>query len=258
VGAALLMLLLVASGPVRADGGSGAAAAGEPAVASETPADDPVTLGVDFVSRYAWRGQLYGETPCAQPWASAALAGFTLGFWGSFPLAVDPTPAEGQVSTATTETDVSLARSLALPAGTVTATVTDYHFPSAGAPFGHFEDGPTGAHTVEAALAYRGPDRFPLAVTASRNIHHDPDHASYIEASWPVPAGSTDLSFTAGAAFGKSAWYGVEKTGVHCVQVAATASRTLQISDAFTPAVKVTWMVNPNTDTVTLVAALSI
>lgn len=270
---ALAVLLATAMGtatPARATepaaAATGAAAAGEaasPAAAAETPPApaDRVTLGVDLVSRYAWRGQVYGDAPCFQPWAGVSFAGFTLSTWGSFPftpMRSDTTGASPADATSTTEVDVSLARSVALPVGTVTATVTDYHYPSAGLSYLEFNEDGTGGHIVDVGLAYRGPENLPLGLCGSVNIYNDDDHAAYVEASWPITAGSTAVGLTAGAALGKSALYDVDKSGVHFVQTAVTASKPLNISAAFAPTLKVSWILNPYRERVMLVAALSI
>jgi hypothetical protein len=227
-----------------------------PAGAADAPAEstDRITLGLDLVSRYAWRGQVYGDAPCFQPWAGIGFAGFALGTWGSFPFV--PVASDGAGST--TEVDMSLARSLELPAGTITATVTDYYFPSSG--ISHFEfagDG-DGAHTIEAGLAYRGPDRLPIGLCGSANVHNDPDHAAYLEASFPLKAGSGEVSLAAGAALGKSAWYAVANGGVHVINAAVTFSRPLTISETFAPTLKVSWILNPYKESTILVAAISL
>ncbi len=226
------------------------AAAAEPAAA---PADR-VTLGVDLVSRDVWRGQVYGDAPCFQPWTGVSLAGFTLSAWGSFAFA----PVASDTAGGNTEVDVSLARSRELPIGTITATLTDYHFPSGGISYFEFADDSTGSHTVEARVAYRGPDGLPLGLCGSVNVYNDDEHAAYVEASWPFTAGATEINLVAGAALGKSIWYDVDKNGVHFIQAAVSTSKPLKISDAFAPTLKVSWILNPYKGRVILVAALSL
>jgi hypothetical protein len=241
------------------------AEATSPAATAEPPAApaDPVTLGVDAVSRYVWRGQVYGDAPCFQPWVSVSFAGFTLGTWGSFafaPVHSDTTdaPAGPADATNTTEVDLFLSRSLELSIGTITATVSDYSYPSSGISYLEFAGDGTGGHTVDACVTYRGPASLPLGLCGSVNVYNDDDHAAYVETSWPFKTGSTDVSLTAGAALGKSVWYGVEKSGMHFIQAAVTASKPLKITDAFAPTLKVSWILNPYRERVALVAALSL
>jgi hypothetical protein len=167
-------------------------------------------------------------------------------------------PAGPADATNTTEVDMSLARSLELPSGTVTATVTAYHFPSVGTSYLEFAGDGTGGHTVDACVMYRGPASLPLGLCGSVNVYNDDEHAAYVETSWPFKTGSTEVSLTAGAALGKSVWYGVEKSGVHFIHTAVTASKPLKISDAFTPTLKVSWILNPYKERAMLVAALSL
>ena len=240
-----------------------AAAAAETAAVAPTEPADRVALGVDLVSRYAWRGQVYGDSPCFQPWAGISFAGFTLGTWGSFPFTpvhTDTTtaPDSPEDATSTTEVDVSLSRSLTIAAGTFTAAITDYHYPSAGQSYFEFSEDGTGGHIVDVGLAYRGPETLPLGLCGSINVYNDDDHAAYVEASWPFTTGSTEVSLVAGAALGKSALYDVEEDGVHFVNTAVTASKPWQISGSFAPVLKVSWIVNPYREKAILVAAISL
>lgn len=249
---ALLAIVIGTPSPCVAEPGEAA----PPPGTAEPPAApaDRVTLGVDVVSRYVWRGQVYGDTPCFQPWAGISLAGFALSTWGSFAFA----PVASDAAGGTTEVDISLSRSLDLPTGTITATVTDYHFPSGGISYFEFAGDGTGSHTVDACVAYRGPDRLPLGLCASVNVHNDDDHATYVEASCPFTTGSAQVSLAAGATTGKSAWYGTDSNGAHFIHAAVTASKPLKISDAFAPTLKVSWILNPDAKRVLLVAALSL
>jgi hypothetical protein len=215
---------------------------------------DAVTLGVDLVSRYVWRGQVYGDAPCFQPWASVSFAGFTLGTWGSFAFV----PTADDTTGGTTEVDMSLARSLETSIGTITATLSDYHYPSGGNSYFKFAENGNGGHTVDACVAYRGPEDLPLGLCGSANIYNDDEHAAYLEASYPFTAGSTAVNLVAGAALGKSALYGAEENGVHFIQAAVNVSKPLQISNAFAPTLKVSWILNPYQERVILVAALSL
>jgi hypothetical protein len=233
--------------------------------AAETPAtaaapvppagsEDRVTLGVDLVSRYVWRGQIYGDAPCLQPWAGVSVAGFDLSTWGSFPFV----PVAGDEAGALTEVDLTLARSLEFPIGTITASVSDYSYPSTGISYFEFAGDGTGAHTVDACLAYRGREGLPLGLCASVNIYNDDQHATYVEASCPFSTGSTSVNLVVGAALGESALYAVEEREAHFIQAGVSVSRPLVISDTFTPILKVSWILNPDAKRVVLVAALSL
>ncbi len=256
-GIVLIALTLTAgTGPAAAQAETGAevATTTDPDVESAS-AEGPVTLGLDVVSRYVWRGLVFGDSPCLQPWAGVSVAGFSLGTWGS--LAIAP-PAGADDGSTLMEVDLTLARSLALPAGTLTATLADYHYPSDGRSYFESADDSTGSHTLEAGLTYRGPERFPLGLCGTVNIHHDDDHAAYLEATWPLTAGTVAATFVAGVALGSSALYAVEEDGLHCTEAGVTVSRPLPISTGFEPILKVSWIVNPHDERVHLVAALSI
>ncbi len=42
------------------------------------------TIGVDFMSRYVWRGLDYGTGASAQPWTNTTFGAFNLSSWGAF------------------------------------------------------------------------------------------------------------------------------------------------------------------------------
>jgi hypothetical protein len=253
--AALLAIMIGLAPPACATEPPEAVAAAPDPGETAAAAADPVTLGVDLVSRYVWRGLAFSDTPCLQPWAGVSVAGFALGTWGSFAFA----PSAGDEGGSTlTEVDLSLARSLELRRGTITATLSDYHYPSGGITYFEFADDGTGSHTVDACVAYRGPDGLPLGLCGSVNVYNDDQHAAYVEANWPFTAGATEISLVAGAAMGKSVWYDVDKNGVHVIQAAVIASKPLKISEAFAPTLKVSWILNPYRERVILVAALSL
>ena len=41
-------------------------------------------LGVDFASRYVWRGLEFSDSPAVQPYAEMTSGNFTLGIWASY------------------------------------------------------------------------------------------------------------------------------------------------------------------------------
>ena len=41
-------------------------------------------IGVDFASRYVWRGLEFSDSPAVQPYAEYTSGNFTLGIWASY------------------------------------------------------------------------------------------------------------------------------------------------------------------------------
>ena len=52
--------------------------------AQEEEKNSPISVGVDLMSRYVWRGTDYGSSPSIQPSIEFATGGFALGFWGAY------------------------------------------------------------------------------------------------------------------------------------------------------------------------------
>jgi len=52
--------------------------------AQEEEKNSPISIGVDLMSRYVWRGTDYGSSPSIQPSLELGLGGFALGVWGAY------------------------------------------------------------------------------------------------------------------------------------------------------------------------------
>ena len=52
--------------------------------AQEDEKNSPISIGVDLMSRYVWRGTDYGSSPSIQPSLELGLGGFALGVWGAY------------------------------------------------------------------------------------------------------------------------------------------------------------------------------
>jgi len=50
--------------------------------------ESPFDFSADIVSRYVWRGMLFGGTPHVQLTASYSKGGFSAGVWGSYGVAM--------------------------------------------------------------------------------------------------------------------------------------------------------------------------
>ncbi len=77
----------------------------------------PISVGVDLVNRYIFRGIDFGESPALQPSFAFSKSGFTIGAWGSYALIATPSGIEADLFTSY---DFDFGLSLG---------VTDYYFP---------------------------------------------------------------------------------------------------------------------------------
>ncbi len=114
-----------------------------------------INLGVDFMSRYVWRGIDYGRSPSIQPYMSVTLGKIEIGAWGAF--------TTNGLNIQETDLYVTYSFSDAL-----SFTVTDYFFTNDSLDDNAYfllNNGETG-HALEALVCYTLPGNIPFSVTA--------------------------------------------------------------------------------------------
>ncbi|SHK56049.1 TorF family putative porin [Rhodothermus profundi] len=192
-----------------------------------------IHLGADVVSRYVWRGMDFGESMSVQPGLSLSVGALTVGTWASYALTASGAGAN--------EHDLYLSLDL----GALSVGVTDYYFPAPnGAKFFDFDDDGQGAHYLEPFIQIRGPETAPFTLHASIFAYNDPDNTIYLEGQYPFTVGDVEMRLTVGVVAGQSALY---NTGdVTLVNLGLAASRTIQITEAFSLPVFVHYILNPN------------
>jgi len=185
---------------------------------------------VDLYSRYLWRGAQYGNGPAIQPTLKMTCKNFTLGAWGSL-------QADGQFP----ETDLFV--SYTLPKG-FTLTVNDYFVsvaePTTGNYFEYDEN--LTSHVLEGALAYTGPEKFPISVSVGYNFYAitGAKDAIYSEISYPIK----NLTLYVGAG-NKPFYAGKEDFAV--ISTGVKITKSIEITDKFSLPVTGQIMINPNT-----------
>ena len=161
------------------------------------PALAEVTVGVDAVSKYVWRGTAVGSGVAVQPSVDYTLdsanglfaeGGTTVGLWGSYSL----------VNGVNDEINIALAQTV----GSATITVTDYYFPFAageertreGNSFFEFAD--DGGHAVEVGASV---DVANASLFLGRFVSGATKEDTYAELSYPL---SDDFSLVLGVGDG--------------------------------------------------------
>ncbi len=208
-----------------------------------------IGVNADLVSRYVWRGFDFGNSVYVQPTLSYSLRGFSVGVWGSYPLAYESANYD--------EIDIFASYALSTDAGVFKLIMTDYTFPYLNTNFFDFSDDSTGSHTVEAGLAFAGPDKCPVSVFFGINVYNDGDHAPYLELGYPVELGAVSLSFFAGGTKGKCSWYAIDEDEVAVLNVGLTAAKTIAVTEQFSLPVAATFVVNPYAEKSYLIFKLS-
>lgn len=195
-------------------------------------------VGVDFASRYVWRGLEFSDSPAVQPYAELTSGNFTLGAWASY-------ETGGQV----VGQELDLYASYAF--GPVSLGFIDYAFPVDGASDGYFK---MQNHVGEATLSFDGVEKFPLTLFMGINVYNDDNNSIYTELGYPFKVGETELKAFVGAGneiYTTDGEYKVSNFGL-------SASKAIKITDAFSLGVSASAIFNPDTDDAYLVFVISL
>ena len=234
-------------------------------------------LGADLVSRYIWRGMIFGgNSPSIQPSFTYSIKGFEAGAWGAFSLSG---------SNYSEEVDLHVSQSFAHHMFTV--TLTDYFFPSDTGRYNYFQYGKdkTG-HIFEGTLAFNGTEKFPLTVLVATNFYGadairtgdnpaSPDfnrktgiqYSTYFEFGYPFTWKGVDfntfLGFNATTPkkadpatgyLGETGFYG---NGFGVVNLGFKASKAIPITKKYALPVMVSLMTNPQAGKIYFVFGIS-
>ena len=195
-------------------------------------------IGVDFASRYVWRGLEFSDSPAVQPYVELATGNFTLGIWASY-------ETGGQVVGQEFDFYANYAF------GPVSIGFIDYTFPVDGASDGYFM---MKNHIGEATLSFDGVDSFPLTIFIGANVYNDDDNSIYTELGYPFKVGGTDMrAFIAGGneMYTIDGDYKVNNFGL-------TASKDIKITDSFSVGASASAIFNPDTEDAYLVFVISL
>lgn len=195
-------------------------------------------IGVDFSSRYVWRGLEFSDSPAMQPYAEYNSGNFTLGIWASY-------ETGGQV----VGQEFDFYASYAI--GAVSLGFTDYAFPVDGMSDGYFE---MKNHIGEATISFDGVDKFPLTLMLGVNVYNDDENSVYTEIGYPFKIGKTELSAFVGAGneiYSVDGDYALTNFGL-------SASKDIKMTDTFSLGVSASAIFNPDTEDAYLVFVLSL
>lgn len=222
---------------------------------SASAGDLALTASADLMSRYNWRGLDFGDAFSVQPALKCQAGGWKLGFWGSYSSEFD------EIDTWTSYT-VSTSN-----AGSFTALVTDYYFPSAGIRYFDFNDyddpDGAGAHLIELGLSWSGPSSFPITLSGYMNVYNEAGNCTYFQADYVTKVQDVDLGLSIGATTGSTdnpVFYGSAERPVDDLQViniGVKATRMLALSEGHELPLSVAFILNPQQEVSYLVLGLS-
>jgi hypothetical protein len=220
--------------------------------------DLSLNLGADVVSLYIWRGINVNDAVNIQPSFTLTVSGFSAGFWGSYGFTDNET-----YNAYKQEIDTWLNYTYEFSNGmSLGAIVTDYYYPSAGIPWGNFNNydnpGGGGAHTIETGVLINGPSSFPLNIAGYVNVYNDAGFNTYFQADYLLSVVDVSLDFFIGAAGGSTEnpnYYGTEKFNV--INIGMKASKSIKITEEYSLPLATTFIINPNTNIAYLVFTLT-
>ncbi len=243
-----------------------------------------LNLGADIMSRYVWRGMDYGSSPSIQPTLSFNIGNFEMGYWGAVALASNYL-----------ESDLYLKYSLK----GFSLCLTDYYAPALASDLNDTRysickspnkidfDTTTGlnvskytSHTFEAMLCYKGPEKFPISVTAATYIYGNDKtptdtvftpsklvqsvnfknrYSTYLELGYTFVIKEYNFDVFVGATPFASAYSSPAYTGKFAVvNTGITGYRKIKLSEHFDLPVKASVIYNPQSSGFYFVFGLTI
>lgn len=195
-------------------------------------------IGVDFTSRYVWRGLEFSDSPVIQPYTEYTSGNFTLGVWASY-------ETGGQV--VGQEFDFYAGYSF----GAISIGFTDYTFPLDGESDGYFQ---LKNHIGEGTISIGGVEKFPMSLFFAINVYNDESNSVYVEIGYPFTIGNTKLSAFLGVGnemYTVANDFAVTNFGI-------TATKNINITASFSLGTSASVIFNPDTEDAYLVFKISL
>lgn len=236
--------------------------------AQEESSKAELSVGADIVSNYIWRGipnaAYFGFSgdglslsPNIQPDLSLKCGDLTVGVWGSY-----------DFLGAYQETDLYISYEV----GPLTFSLTDYYW---NYPASYFKyKASTTTHIFEGAVSYSGSESFPISITAATMFYGadkkfdkdkgafttDNNYSTYVELSYPVKLGSSEISpfmgFTTGDGFYGDGYGNVD--GFAVVNLGCSASKDIEVTEKLTIPMTASLVLNPQLERVFFVVGISL
>lgn len=209
----------------------------------------PLSLGLDLVSRYVWRGIDFGASPAIQPYveysAGKGIFSWGIGAWGSYAF------------TGAVASEMDLYSYISV--GPVTLNFTDYFFPSevwGGDKYFTYTAKKNTGHVYELMLSIGG-DKAPIYGTAAVNLGGaDTEFSSYFEIGATVYDG---IDLFIGAAYDNYQGYylakGKQKFNV--INVGMSVSHDIEVKKVSIP-IGAQLIFNPEARNVWFVASIGL
>ncbi len=213
------------------------------ALITHTEVSAQFSLGVDYKSRYVWRGFDFGNSPSIQPELTFTAGGFEIGAWAAY--ATNGNPAG-------TEIDWFASYTFETSAGDFSLFVTDYTFPDD--PVDYFSGD---AHFVEIGASWASEFSGGVGYYLSGGVfvHNDDDNSVYGEVGLEFEVEDVALTLFGGFSPIESAAYG--NSTFSFINTGISASKEVKITDFFSFDVSTSLIANPHAETMFFVFGIS-
>jgi len=206
--------------------------------AQEEEKNSPISIGVDLMSRYVWRGTDYGSSPSIQPSIEFATGGFALGFWGAYTTNL---PGVQELDLYASYTIQEM----------VTIGLTDYFFPDEIFGYDYFETRrDSSGHVLEGFASFNGTENLPLTFLMGVNFYNDSHNSVYFEVGYGFSIFDVFLGMGNGI-------YTTDNN-FNLVNIGITASKTIQLTEKFGLPLSTSFIMNPEAKAVHLVFGISL
>ncbi|MBN2683513.1 MAG: hypothetical protein JXR58_13545 [Bacteroidales bacterium] len=232
----------------------------QPVLAQEEEKESPFSSGADIMSRYVWRGTDFGGSPSIQPTLEYAKGNLTIGTWGAY-----ATNLPG-----IQEADIYVSYDFGKK---FTLMFTDYFFPnelSGNDSYFVYKQESTG-HLFELSAKYNGTEKLPLSLMVATIFYGadavkndefgiptaDIQYSTYIELGYEFK----NLELVAGFNLlapdldrGESGLYG---NYMGFVNIGIKHEKEIKITETFSLPFSMSFITNPQTEKIFLVAGIS-
>jgi len=207
------------------------------------------SIGGDLVTRFYWRGMNLSESPAFQPYIECRIGAVTLGSWGSYSFSKEPYQ------------EIDMYVSFEMKNARI--TVYDYFSPTDSMDVSHhyFDwHNQSTAHAVEVIVEAWGILGTPFSLEAGVFVYGDDKsdtgdnyYSAYFEPRYHFSAGENEIRVFAGFTPMESLY----ADQFDFVNVGIMASREIQINDNYSLPFIAQVAVNPNSESVFMIAGIS-
>ena len=193
------------------------------------------SLGVDYNSRFVWRGFDFGNSPSIQPEITFTYGGLEVGAWAAY--ATNGNPAGSEI-------DFFASYTFETGAGDFSLSLTSYTFPDD--PVDYFS---SDAHFLELGLGYSTAltESWGLYLQGGMFVHNDDDNSVYGEIGFEYEAADYTLALFTGFSPKESADYGNSKFAF--INTGLTLGKELKITESFSLDLSSSIIANPHART---------